>query len=262
MTRSRRTCCSAPISGGTDVCSAFIGSNPLLPVYAGETQSPYLGVRIESWSDAGESLVDEVGELVVTEPMPSMPVAFWNDPDGSRYRDAYFGTFPGVWRHGDWLTSPRGTYIVHGRSDSTINRGGVRMGSADIYAAVEAMPEIAGSMVIGAELPGGEYCMPLFVVLAPGAELYGGPARADRQAIREQVSPGTFPTTSSRLRRCRDADRQEAGGADQAAHPGRTAGEGGESGHGRQSRGAAVVHRLRRRTPRPADVSTLSHKEN
>jgi len=115
--------------GGTDVCTAFIGSNPLLPVYAGELQAPDLGVRVESWSDAGKPLVGEVGEMVVTEPMPSMPVAFWNDPDGSRYREAYFATFPGVWRHGDWLTVTKdGTYIVHGRSDSTINRGGVRMG--------------------------------------------------------------------------------------------------------------------------------------
>jgi acetoacetyl-CoA synthetase len=180
--------------GGTDVCSAFIGTNPLLPVYAGEMQAPDLGVRIESWSDAGQPLVGEVGEMVVTAPMPSMPVAFWNDPDGSRYRDAYFGTYPGVWRHGDWLTvTPDGTYIVHGRSDSTINRGGVRMGSADIYAAVDAQPEIAGSLVIGAELPGGDYYMPLFVVLAPGAELTDGLRTRIRRAIREQVSPRHVP---------------------------------------------------------------------
>ena len=180
--------------GGTDVCSAFIGSNPLLPVYAGEMQAPDLGVGIESWSDAGEPLVGEVGEMVITEPMPSMPVAFWNDVDGSRYRDAYFGTFPGVWRHGDWLTvTEEGTYIVHGRSDSTINRGGVRMGSADIYAAVDAMPEIAGSLVIGAELPGGDYYMPLFVVLAPGAQLSEELRERIRRAIREEVSPRHVP---------------------------------------------------------------------
>ena len=180
--------------GGTDVCTAFIGSNPLLPVYAGELQAPDLGVRIESWSDAGKPLVGEVGEMVVTEPMPSMPVAFWNDPDGSRYRDAYFGTFPGVWRHGDWLTvTEDGTYIVHGRSDSTINRGGVRMGSADIYAAVDAMPEIAASLVIGAELPGGDYYMPLFVVLAAGAQLSEELVKRIRRAIREQVSPRHVP---------------------------------------------------------------------
>ena len=180
--------------GGTDVCSAFIGSNPLLPVYAGEMQAPDLGVRVESWSDTGEPLVGEVGEMVVTAPMPSMPVAFWNDPDGSRYRDAYFDTFPGVWRHGDWLTVTRnGTYVVHGRSDSTINRGGVRMGSADIYAAVDALPEIAGSLVIGAEMPGGDYYMPLFVVLSPGAELSDELRNRIRRAIREQVSPRHVP---------------------------------------------------------------------
>ena len=132
--------------------------------------------------------------MVITEPMPSMPVAFWNDVDGSRYRDAYFGTFPGVWRHGDWLTvTEEGTYIVHGRSDSTINRGGVRMGSADIYAAVDAMPEIAGSLVIGAELPGGDYYMPLFVVLAPGAQLSEELRERIRRAIREEVSPRHVP---------------------------------------------------------------------
>ncbi len=180
--------------GGTDVCSAFIGSNPLLPVYAGEMQAPDLGVRIESWSEAEQPLVGEVGEMVITAPMPSMPVGFWNDPDGARYRDAYFATYPGVWRHGDWLTvTPDGTYIVHGRSDSTINRGGVRMGSADIYAAVDAMPEIAGSLVIGAELPGGDYYMPLFVVLAPGAELTEELRTRIRRAIREQVSPRHVP---------------------------------------------------------------------
>ncbi|HEX9335969.1 MAG TPA: acetoacetate--CoA ligase, partial [Pseudonocardiaceae bacterium] len=118
----------------------------------------------------------------------------WNDPDGSRYRDAYFGTFPGVWRHGDWLTvTEDGTYVVHGRSDSTINRGGVRMGSADIYAAVDAMPEIAASLVIGAELPGGDYYMPLFVVLAAGAQLSEELRKRIRRAIREQVSPRHVP---------------------------------------------------------------------
>ena len=117
-----------------------------------------------------------------------------NDADGSRYRDAYFGTFPGVWRHGDWMTvTEEGTYIVHGRSDSTINRGGVRMGSADIYAAVDAMPEIAGSLVIGAELPGGDYYMPLFVVLAPGAQLSEELRKRIRRAIREEVSPRHVP---------------------------------------------------------------------
>ncbi len=180
--------------GGTDVCTAFIGTNPLLPVYAGEMQAPYLGVRVESWSEAGRPVVGEVGEMVITAPMPSMPVAFWNDPDGARYRDAYFGTFPGVWRHGDWMTvTEHGTYVVHGRSDSTINRGGVRMGSADIYAAVDALPEVAASLVIGAEQPDGGYYMPLFVVLAPGVHLSDDLVKRIRRAIREEVSPRHVP---------------------------------------------------------------------
>ena len=180
--------------GGTDVCTAFIGTNPLLPVYAGEMQAPYLGVRIEAWSAAGEPVVGEVGEMVITAPMPSMPVRFWNDPDGSRYRDAYFGTFPGVWRHGDWMTvTADGTYVVHGRSDSTINRGGVRMGSADIYQAIDSLPEIAGSLVIGAELGDGGYYMPLFVVLAPGAALDDDLIARIRRNIRAEVSPRHVP---------------------------------------------------------------------
>jgi acetoacetyl-CoA synthetase len=180
--------------GGTDVCTAFIGSNPLLPVYAGELQAPYLGVRIEAWSERGEPVIGQVGEMVVTAPMPSMPVRFWNDPDGVRYREAYFDTFPGVWRHGDWMTvTEHGTYVVHGRSDSTINRGGVRMGSADIYAAVEALPEITTSLVIGAELPDGDYYMPLFVVLAPGAALDDDLIGRLRSTIRSQVSPRHVP---------------------------------------------------------------------
>jgi acetoacetyl-CoA synthetase len=180
--------------GGTDVCTAFIGTNPLLPVYVGEMQAPYLGVRIEAWSESGEPVIGQVGEMVITAPMPSMPVQFWNDPDGSRYRDAYFGTFPGVWRHGDWMTvTTDGTYVVHGRSDSTINRGGVRMGSADICQAVDSLPEIAGSLVIGAELPDGGYYMPLFVVLAPGAALDDDLIRRIRRNIRAEVSPRHVP---------------------------------------------------------------------
>ena len=180
--------------GGTDVCTAFIGTNPLLPVYAGEMQAPYLGVRVDSWSPEGQPLVDEVGEMVITEPMPSMPVAFWDDPDGTRYRDAYFDTYPGIWRHGDWMTVTRyGTYVVHGRSDSTINRGGVRMGSADIYAVVDRLPGVAASLVIGAELPDGGYFMPLFVTLAAGTELTPDLIDQIRQDIRARVSPRHVP---------------------------------------------------------------------
>src|SRR5437764_137165 len=141
-------------SGGTDIASAYVWGCPLTPVVAGEMQCRFLGTRIEAWSDDGTPLVDAVGELVVTAPMPSMPLYFWGDPDGRRYHDAYFDTFPGVWRHGDWITiTGRGTSVIHGRSDSTLNRHGVRMGSADIYAAVDQLPEITESLVIGAEFP-------------------------------------------------------------------------------------------------------------
>src|ERR671910_441049 len=136
-------------SGGTDMCTAFVGACPLLPVYAGELQARCLGAAVEAWSEDGRPLVDEVGELVITEPMPSMPIYFWNDPDGERYRSSYFDMFPGVWRHGDWIKiTERGTAVIYGRSDSTINRGGVRMGTSEIYSAVEAGPG-------GVDNPGG-----------------------------------------------------------------------------------------------------------
>ena len=132
--------------------------------------------------------------MVITAPMPSMPIYFYNDPDGSRYHDAYFDTFPGVWRHGDWITiTEHGSCLIHGRSDSTINRGGVRMGSADIYQAIEALPEIADALVIGAELPDGGYHMPLFVVLNPGFDLDDALVDKIRTAIRTQVSPRHVP---------------------------------------------------------------------
>lgn len=159
-------------SGGTDVATSFVGGNPLAPVVPGEVQGRLLGASVESWDEDGRHDTDRMGELVVTEPMPSMPVAFWDDPTGRKYQDAYFGVFPGIWRHGDWITiSSRGTATVHGRSDSTINRNGVRIGSADIYAAIDRVPEITDSLVIGAELEGGRYWMPLFVTLAEGVEL-------------------------------------------------------------------------------------------
>src|SRR5688572_19854742 len=130
-------------SGGTDLCTAFVGACPLLPVYAGELQARCLGAAVEAWSEDGRPLVDEVGELVITEPMPSMPVYFWNDDGGERYRSSYFEMFPGVWRHGDWIkVTDRGTAVIYGRSDSTINRGGVRMGTSEIYSAVEGVPEV------------------------------------------------------------------------------------------------------------------------
>ncbi|MEH0420791.1 acetoacetate--CoA ligase [Streptomyces sp. B21-083] len=181
-------------SGGTDVCSGYFGGTLLKPVYLGESQCRMLGTRVEAWNDEGKPVTDEVGELVVTAPMPSMPLYFWNDPDGSRYRGAYFGAFPGVWRHGDWITvTSRGTAVVHGRSDSTINRHGVRMGSADIHAAVERFPEVADCMVIGAELPDGGYYLPLFVVLADGAVFDEDLKRRISETIRTTVSPRHVP---------------------------------------------------------------------
>ncbi|MFE3740998.1 acetoacetate--CoA ligase [Streptomyces sp. NPDC059134] len=184
----------ASVSGGTDVCSCFAGAVPTLPVHVGELQAPCLGTDLQAWDPEGHPVVGEVGELVVTRPMPSMPVRFWNDPDGSRYRDSYFEMFPGVWRHGDWITvTDRGTVIIHGRSDSTLNRQGVRMGSADIYEVVERLPEIRESLVIGVEEPDGGYWMPLFVHLAEGAALDDALRTRVRLTIREQLSPRHVP---------------------------------------------------------------------
>ena len=181
-------------SGGTDVVTAFAGGAPVLPARPGELSGPCLGVALEAWDTGGRPVRGQTGELVVTRPMPSMPLYFWDDTDGSRYRDAYFSTYPGVWRHGDWITiTERGTVIVHGRSDSTLNRHGVRMGSAEIYQAVEALPEVAEALVVGAEQPDGGYWMPLFVRLADGAELTGGLAERIRSAIQDGASPRHVP---------------------------------------------------------------------
>ncbi len=182
------------LSGGTDVATGFIGSSPLLPVTAGELQRPMLGVAAAAWTPDGEPVTGELGELVITQPMPSMPLRFWNDPDGERYRVAYFEPWPGVWRHGDWMeVTERGTCVITGRSDSTLNRGGVRMGTADIYAAVESVPEVLDCVVLGVEQPDGGYWMPLFVQLAPGVELGDGLVRRLREVIREQASPRHVP---------------------------------------------------------------------
>jgi acetoacetyl-CoA synthetase len=184
----------ASISGGTDVVSAFIGGVRTVPVWPGELSAPFLGVALDAWDESGQPVRGEVGELVITKPMPSMPVAFWHDADGSRYRSAYFEMFPGVWRHGDWITiTSHRSIIVHGRSDSTLNRHGIRMGSADIYQAVERLPEIAEALVIGAEQPDGGYWMPLFVVLADDSELTDELRDRIKRTIREEVSPRHVP---------------------------------------------------------------------
>ncbi|MER5227590.1 acetoacetate--CoA ligase [Streptomyces flaveus] len=184
----------ASITGGTDVVSGFAGSAPTTPGWAGELSAPHLGVALAAYDAEGFPVVGQVGELVVTRPMPSMPLHFWNDPDGTRFRDAYFGSYPGVWRHGDWITvTGHGSVIVHGRSDSTLNRNGVRLGSADIHAVVERLPEITEALVIGAEEPDGGYWMPLFVVLAAGAELDDTLRDKIREAIRTGASPRHVP---------------------------------------------------------------------
>ncbi|WP_054816084.1 acetoacetate--CoA ligase [Nocardia arizonensis] len=182
------------ISGGTDVVSAFIGGVRTVPVWPGELSAPYLGVALDAYDPAGAPVRGEVGELVITRPMPSMPVRFWRDEDGHRYHDAYFDMYPGIWRHGDWITiTERGSVVVHGRSDSTLNRHGIRMGSADIYQVVERLPEIAEALVIGVEQPDGGYWMPLFVVLAPGAELTEELKTRIAAVIRAEVSPRHVP---------------------------------------------------------------------
>jgi acetoacetyl-CoA synthetase len=181
-------------SGGTDVCTAFVGGVPTLPVYRGELQGRALGCAIEAWSSDGRPLVGEVGELVITEPMPSMPVFFWGDDDGSRYRESYFSMFPGVWRHGDWIEiTPRGTAIIYGRSDSTINRGGVRMGTSEIYRSVLAVPEVLDALVLDLPREGTDGWMPLFVVLRDGVALSDELVATIKRRIRSECSPRHVP---------------------------------------------------------------------
>ena len=181
-------------SGGTDVCTAFVGGVPTLPVHRGELQARALGADLHAFGPDGEDLVGEVGELVITQPMPSIPVFFWGDDDGSRLRESYFDTYPGVWRHGDWVEiTDRGTAIIYGRSDSTINRGGIRMGTSEIYRAVLSLDEIADALVVDVPREGEENWMPLFVVLAEGAELDEALTKRIAARVREQCSPRHVP---------------------------------------------------------------------
>jgi acetoacetyl-CoA synthetase len=181
-------------SGGTDLCTAFVGGVATLPVYRGEIQARALGAAVEAWNDDGEPVVEEVGELVVTEPMPSMPIRFWGDEDGSRYRESYFEMFPGIWRHGDWLElTRRGTAVIYGRSDSTINRGGIRMGTSEIYRAVLGIEAIVDALVVDVPRPGTDGWMPLFVVMRDGAELDEELPREIARRVREQCSPRHVP---------------------------------------------------------------------
>ncbi|MDQ1686893.1 MAG: acetoacetyl-CoA synthetase [Frankiaceae bacterium] len=181
-------------SGGTDVCTAFVGGVPLEPVYEGELQGRSLGCDVQAFDDEGRALIDEVGELVITQPMPSMPLRFWNDPGGERLHEAYFAMYPGVWRHGDWIEiTSRGTAIIYGRSDSTINRGGIRMGTSEIYRAVLALDEVVDALVVDVPRAGEENWMALFVVLRAGAELGDELRAAIARRIREDCSPRHVP---------------------------------------------------------------------
>jgi acetoacetyl-CoA synthetase len=181
-------------SGGTDLCTGFVGPCPLLPVRAGIISGRCLGAEVEAYDDDGRPLVGQVGELVITQPMPSMPVGFWNDPGGARYRESYFDTYPGVWRHGDWIELlPDGGCVIYGRSDATLNRGGVRMGTSEFYRVVEGFPEVADSLVVDTGRLGAEGRLILYVVPAAGGELDDDLAARLRAALRSQLSPRHVP---------------------------------------------------------------------
>jgi acetoacetyl-CoA synthetase len=183
-------------SGGTDVCSGIVQGSPLQPVWAGEISGPCLGVAATAYEEQGNEVTDTLGELVITEPMPSMPVGFWGDADGSRYRDAYFDRYPGVWRHGDWVRfdGVTGSCTVAGRSDATLNRGGVRLGTAEFYRVVEELPEVDDSLVVHLEdAEGGPGALLLFVALRENAQLDDALRKRITTALRDALSPRHVP---------------------------------------------------------------------
>jgi len=183
-------------SGGTDICSNFVSGNPWLPVYRGAISGPALGAAVTAYDEDGHEVIGQVGELVVRKPMPSMPVRFWNDHDGERYRSSYFDTYPGIWRHGDWITvAPERAFVIHGRSDATLNRGGVRLGTAEFYNVIEALPDVQDSLVVHLDdgSSGGAGRLMLFVQLARGCELDEHRAKALEKLLREQLSPRHVP---------------------------------------------------------------------
>jgi len=185
----------ASISGGTDVCTAFILGSPTKPVHAGELQSRGLGAKVESYSDDGKPLIGDIGELVITEPLPTMPIYFWNDEDGSRLHESYFDVFPNIWRHGDFLkVTERGTCVIYGRSDATINRGGIRIGTSEIYRAVDQISDIADSLIVDIPVKDGGSIVPLFVVMAEGKELTEEITAEIKDKIRTTCSPRHVPT--------------------------------------------------------------------
>jgi acetoacetyl-CoA synthetase len=181
-------------SGGTELCAALAAGSPLLPVYAGEIQTRALGMDVHAWDAAGKDVVDEVGELVVTSPAPSMPIYFWNDPDGRKYREAYFDVYPGVWRHGDFLKiNARGGCYIYGRSDSTLNRFGVRIGTAEVYRILDRVDEVVDALIVCLEEEGGAFYMPLFVKLAPGVTLDANVRDTIVARLRTEGSPRHVP---------------------------------------------------------------------
>lgn len=189
-----RDCWFSSQSGGTETCSCLVTAVPTEPVYAGEIQARALGIDLHAWSDSGKEVIDQVGELVMTSPFPSMPIFFWNDREGRRYRESYFEVFPGVWRHGDFIKiNHRGGCYIYGRSDSTLNRFGVRIGTAEIYQSVEKVPEVADSLIVCCELPGGGFFMPLFVVTKPGVTLDDALRDRINARLRDDASPRHVP---------------------------------------------------------------------
>jgi acetoacetyl-CoA synthetase len=183
-----------PGSGGTDICSGFVGATPTMPVYAGEIQARHLGVDAHAFNDAGQPVIDEVGELVIRKPMPSMPVCFWNDPGNVRYRETYFADFPGMWRHGDFFrVNQRGGCFVLGRSDATLNRYGIRIGTAEIYRCVQSLPEVEDALIVNLDLPGGRFFMPMFVKTAPGVELDDAVKEKICARLKSDYSPRHVP---------------------------------------------------------------------
>jgi acetoacetyl-CoA synthetase len=184
----------ASMSGGTDVCSAFVGGNPTWAVYVGEIQCRALGVKLEAFDDDGHPVLHEVGEMVITQPMPSMPIYFWNDQDHKRYLESYFEMYPGIWRHGDWIeVTTRQGIIIYGRSDATLNRGGIRIGTSEIYRAVDQVKEVKDSLIICIEKSGGEFWMPLFVILQDGVSLTDDLKKKINTTIRGAYSPRHVP---------------------------------------------------------------------
>jgi acetoacetyl-CoA synthetase len=188
------------LSGGTDLCTAFVGGVRIQPIYLGEIQGASLGAKVQAFNEAGEPVVGEVGELVITEPMPSMPLYFWNDDNMERYKESYFEMFPGVWRHGDWVQfNERGGCVIYGRSDATINRQGIRMGTSEIYRVIESFEEVLDSLIIDLEFRGRDSFMPLFVVLRPGLSLDDDLKQRISHKLRTDVSPRHVPNDIIRI---------------------------------------------------------------